>query len=196
MHHPPLPHPSSPKQDRSAVWLIALGLLILFLVSLPFLLTWIATSSRVSGSEFSPDTFQTRTFQYFRVPGIRLQLYSTRYSQPQATPGASFDILKHLQNKSSQSPRWDLVEAQQGATTEKYPAALLVGALEIRNSTYTPLWEHWSAAHPAKAAILWPLVQQLALDGQYLLIPQLLSNALESEEPQTIEAHFHALRKP
>lgn len=147
-------------------------------------------STRYTGTEFSPYSFQTREFQY------QLNLFSSLgrgvTTVDVGIPCSSPEITKHLTN-STQNPialaRWDLVQTDTGAGSRSYQgeAAVLVNSLKIYDfSTNMLAWERWSADNPSLAAILWPAIQQIAIHHAYFVIPELLSE-IERTKPDESE---------
>lgn len=153
-----------------------IGLIAIAVVAL---LGLIYISSRnYEGVEFSPYSFQTRSFNY------RLSIFSG-FSQGTmiVEPSAAFcstDVTKYLSN-STQSPvalsRWDLVNSGSLTIdgTFRGEASVLVEALQMFDSKANDtVWGKWSFDNPKLAAVLWPSIQELAIHNIYFVIPELL----------------------
>lgn len=154
------------KPPRKRFLLLALVLGLLAIVSwIPF--------SKIEGTEFSPNAFQTRSFSYYRIPFTKLRVSRTTLTIPnQATER---EILKHISRPSSEE-LWHPV-ALAPYETNKYPAALLIDSLSRRTPEGNHLWAAWSALHPNQAATLWPFVQSMAMHNLYMEIPEILQFA-------------------
>lgn len=140
-------------------------------------------SSRISGTEFSPNSFQTRSFSYSRIPGTRTRLAPTNITPNTAV--TSIDVLKHLPTLT-RPQEWHVTKVS-GAPDETQGADVLVNALKQRNADGNDMWGSWSVLHPSEAAIFWPLVQQVAFQRLYECIPELLQLAELADDPIWLE---------
>lgn len=139
--------------------------------------------SSISGKEFNPISFQTRTFSYHRMPWIGVRLSRTTLGT--ASSFASSDVLKHLPTLP-QPPEWQVVELG-GFLEEDHGASILVDALSRRNADGHNAWGAWSFENPNTAAVLWPLVQRVAILDLYECIPSLLEAAQNAEDAASFE---------
>ncbi len=73
--------------------------------------------------------------------------------------------------------RWDLSEHSIGSQPIDGEATILVKFLR------DPFWDTWSAGNPAKAKVLWPAIQDLAIYHCYFAVPTALSAAENAETP-------------
>jgi len=149
--------------------------------------TFYTASTRYTGTEFSPYSFQIRDFSYqsnlFSAFGRGVTTVDA------GAPCSSTDIMKHLTN-ATQTPvalaRWDLVRTESGVGSLPYlgEAAILVNSIKVHDFLSNEVaWERWSADHPKLAAILWPAIQQMAIHHAYFVIPELLAE-IERTEPE------------
>jgi hypothetical protein len=149
--------------------------LILVLV---IVLIYFAASLTISGEEFSPQLFQNRAFRYWRIPGTTVRLSSTTLGTPASL--SSKQILNHLKTGPAV---WQVTQVTR-STTEKREPQILVDALVQRDADGNNRWDSWSFRNPKRAAILWPVVQELASAGIYHPVPDLLRVA-ESDLPDS-----------
>ncbi len=160
--------------DRRAVVLVLVGTLIggvLFTMGF----------GRVTGREFSPEAFALREFRYYQLPLLSIPLSRVRrkdVSLPDYLVQGNFIKVAPAQN-------WHLVSATKGwrRYTPHGPEVLL-GYLQARDSGGAYYWDRWSAQHPDRASVLWPLVVELARLNLYPAIPDLMRWAeAEKERP-------------
>jgi len=176
----PVPMPTAQKKSGSGlgcvyVLLVAFALLVAFGV--------FSFTSRISGTEFTPNTFQTRSFSYSRIPGTRTRLSPTSLGPPTAV--ASIDVLKHLPTLN-RTQQWQVASVV-GAPGETHGANVLANALNQRSPDGNDVWGAWSVRHPTVAAVFWPLVQQVAFQQLYECIPELLQIAELADDPVSLE---------
>ncbi len=152
-----------------------------------FFTVWIF--GHVRGEEFSPDTFEVRSFSYYRIPLTEIQVKAVRHH----TFGSALRdhlIRKNLLPKSANdTPRWDLVYRQNLWSREAIlgDAQFLVDFLPDFRDGWDDEWLTWTQDHPDLAAILWPAVAELARTNLYIFVPDLLELAEVAEQPDDLE---------
>ena len=155
---------SPPLQHLGVSLLGGLGLLLVVAVCT-------ATFGRVEGEEFSPHSFQRRRFRYVEIPLLGIQV------TPIDRQGTTNDLERYLRLLPSvvQSPvskRWDLVRVKRvGQDWEEDDGLILCMYLDALDAEGQLHWYTWSQQHPKLAAELWPVVQQLAQNQMYVLVP-------------------------
>lgn len=162
-----------------------MGCFLIALAVVGLLIAWGAFMSwaSIQGTEFSPNSFQMRNFSYSRVPGTRLRLGATRLGAPWSV--ASTDVLKHLPIVTAPQ-QWHISRIS-NSQEPAFGAEILVEALQQRNADGNDFWGKWSFDNPKLAAILWPLVQQVAIHELYECIPEILEIAESSSDPASLE---------
>jgi len=139
----------------------------------------------ISGQEFSPDTFERRSFYYFEIPLLGWQVW------PISRVDCTGTLVSHLtgekliavQKKPESSVRWDLVYATRGFDPgASRPAAqgdarILCFYLDAQDSDRHHVWLEWSKKNPKLAAVLWPAVAKVCREELYLFVPELLGLA-------------------
>ena len=150
-------------------WIIGLICLVLFgLVGSFFVLT----SSSISGEEFCPQLFQKREFSYQRVPGTKICISKTQLS-PSVSP-CSKNILTHL--SAGNQTDWHVSSVQYGQVSQTLGPKILLSYLQSTNADGASVWDEWSFKNPPYAAILWPIVQEAAVQQMYFCIPEILGS--------------------
>jgi hypothetical protein len=162
---------------------------LIFIVGLLFLSLYLLVGTQISGTEFSPQTFQVRSFSYRRIPGTKIRLSATVLG-PASSP-VTKPVLQHL-TASTASPRWDILQVSEGAASEQRPPSILQTLLEARGVGADRHWDEWSTAHPDLAKVLWPIVQQQAIDSHYAIIPELCEIAMNSDSPDRLQSQCDA----
>ncbi len=173
-----MPEPNK-NRNSGVLWILIFTAVLASLCGLGIF----GASSAINGREFSPNSFQWRTFRYTRVPWTKIRLTSTDLGTLNSV--APTDVLKHLATLP-QAQRWHVieVEGENGATHE---ANILYLALQQRNASGLSYWGAWSVDHPQRAAVFWPLVQQAAMERLYFCVPKLLDVAESSKDLDELE---------
>jgi len=168
----------SPSNWASWVGFSALGLLLLAFVVLCAVLFF----GHVKGVEFSPDKFQRRIFTYAEIPLIHLQV--TPISHRDMTGNLEdYLVTNKLINTTGLQPRWDLVQASDGANSGEYgEAQILCMYLDARDDEGNIVWLDWTEKETAMAKIIWPAVAALAGQELYSFIPDLFLKARSASD--------------
>lgn len=168
--------------------------------------------SGVSGREFAPTHFQIRSFDLREVPWLGWQVGGVKRTVVINSTSQYLIANKWLNVPKTVPQRWDLVQINHDlGSIDTADPSILTAYLEGHGSHGID-WEQWSKDHPQAAAVLWPLVQQMAIDHLYLLLPQVfdlarqhtdgielqqsLDDFLASELPSFAEDLQHAGRGP
>ena len=152
-------------------------LLVSLLLGLVVLLALYLASGR-SGTEFSPDDFTTRRFDYAVMPLFGWTVKGIGYDN--TTPAISellvADNLITVQTNMPQ--RWLLVDDDTpGRPAGDRDARFLVRYLNEVNDTSNPYWVTWNDEHPNCAPIFWPEIAKLARQDMFLAIPEIMEFA-------------------
>lgn len=130
----------------------------------------------VSGTEFAPSHFQTRTFSFHEIPFLHLQITPVKRKIVANPAARQVRTAGYITTPRGTPPNtWHLVSISRGPSTTPALASLLTDALEL--GVGQQFWQSWTTKHPKSAAVLWPRVQQLAQRELYVLIPELLQLA-------------------
>ena len=145
----------------------------------------IRTQGSVSGFEFAPSHFEQRTFSFYEIPLIHLQITPIRRmgDTPQTAKYVRMTTLKNV--PKGRATTWHLVSISRGLTGQTVADAdLLMQHLQLGDDQ-DPYWKSWSKQHPNHSAILWPIIQQLAKRELYVLIPMVFQIAEANADSST-----------
>lgn len=175
-------HPTRPRNPRLLLGIAGLaGLVLVFYIGTRFF-------GLVRGEEFTPDLFQRRTFEYYEIPLIRIQV------TPIARQDNTNSLERYLRGQKfvpaarPTPPRWDLVSCSQaGRGVAVGDADILCAYLDAKDAEDTYVWRTWTEKHADLAKILWVEADHLADQRLYLLIPDLFELAARAADT----AKFH-----
>lgn len=162
---------------------MAVVLTIVFVLGMVMMLG----SSEVNGFEFSPSHFQLRRFQFRRLPLLNLQISGRTYTN-ETSATSLFLVAKGLVKSPSKPPdRWDLVDINRaGKRSSQADASMLTTYLAGDGGSGVD-WEEWSQKNMPAAKVLWPLVQNLATQQLYLLLPRVFELAENQSDPKQLD---------
>jgi len=166
------------------------GVVLLVLLSVGAMVSMIG---RHQGVEFSPYTFERRTYSYIEVPLIHWQCTANRrttLTNKLETKLRSDSLVRPL--AKDESRRWDLLASNRfklrpGDTD----ASILCAYLDLVDERGL-IWLRWTKEHPKLAAELWPRVQLLAKDQLYIYTPALFTAARLESDPDKLSARLNA----
>ena len=181
---------SKSSRSQYLIPFIVLGVFVLLISG-----CFYTSSTKVTGTEFNPKSWEIRRFSFHRDPFTNYQLSGITHSEYSGgiwiagagglvgTPDPT--VRKHLLPPSYPSDsRWDLVTLD-GIGKEPGAASILVDVAMAMDADYQEIWTDWSTDHPKLAKILWPNAQLLALIDAYDGIPDLFQ--LASRKPDNTE---------
>lgn len=143
----------------------------------------VMSSGAVTGLELSPDTFAIRSFSYYEIPGMHVQI------SPIVRNGVNSQLSTMLVADKLLPPRtdggaseWHLVSVQRGAVSvHEGDADLLFKFLQGSIFGGQGVWLDWTKKHPETAKVLWPMIGRLARRKDYVLVPDLFELARNSK---------------
>ena len=178
--------PAGPRtaKGRGAYWL--LGSLATFGLAVVVLIATLLFGQH-AGEEFCPHTFTRRTFFYFQIPLLGIQV-SPIFRDDTTNALENYLIAgKFITRNTTDKPRWDLVTAvSAGSKVVTGDAQILCSYLDTSDDKGGLAWQHWSDTNPGAAKALWPLVAQLARQQLYLLVPELFELAGAEADPKAL----------
>jgi len=185
----------TPKAARSRSTMlvrIGLGLFVTAMLALVGAMLTIAFGS-VHGIEFCPQTFERRSYSFYEIPWLGIQVRGVRHAD------LTGPVEKHLkQNKLLPTPpkspfTWHIVAGMRGASPlQTGDAQILVRYLDARDAEEKHVWLDWSQKHPQAAAILWPAIARLSRDELYIFVPEFIDLAKHSPTPAALQQQVDA----
>ena len=177
-------------QSSRRLFLMVSGLGILVLVLFVML-----AFGQIYGLEFSPLTFRRRSYMFFRVPVLGVQV------TPVWRDDGTGELERYLKRQNllphSQPPdRWDVVWVTQPGGRREGDATILIRYLDMAAPEQDQHWYSWSQQHPQLAQVLWPIVQETALLRAYVLIPGLFAVAESTSDPNQFRHQLEAYLQP
>jgi hypothetical protein len=153
----------------------------------------------VSGTEFSPTHFESRRFTVHEIPWLQIQISPIRRTQSQSAT-ARYLIGQSLVQRAPGPPQeWHVVELSRGGLGyAEADAKLLTDQLELHvyrhnaSTTSSEFWHNWSIEQPAKAKVLWPVIQKMAVRELYILMPKLFSLAVDAQDDIVLQQDIDA----
>jgi hypothetical protein len=165
----------APTPRRWPRWLPIVGWSILSLLG-GALLVFIATVTfgGVHGTEFCPQTFERRSYSYYELPILRIQVTGERHEDLTGATELCLTSHKYITPAASGKQDWHVLVGSRGTRLRRPgDAGLLIEYLDAKESDDYHRWARWSEEHDALAKVFWPAVQQLAMNEQYVYLPDL-----------------------
>jgi len=175
--------PSSAR--RWPKWLPIAGWSILGLLGAT-LLMFVATVTfgAVHGTEFCPQTFERRSYSYYELPIVHIQVTAERHEDLTGDTEKSVTTQKFISPPASGKQDWHVLVGSRGTRVRRPgDAHILMQYLDAKDSEDDHRWLEWSNDHKPLAQALWPAVQQLALHEQYVYVPDLFDLAKSIDDP-------------
>ena len=133
---------------------------------------------QVTGEEFNPYTLANRSFHYYQIPGLQVQVSAIRRDETKSEFGQT--LIDNGLVKAKQKDEWHLVWASVSeGSRERGDASILTRYIDTDLST--PL-KNWSLKNPKSAAKFWPVALRVARRSHYLLIPDLMDLAAKTTD--------------
>lgn len=161
--------------------------LLVAVISAPFVLMFLIFASIVDGEEFSPDTFETRRFQYYRLPVIGTVLTKRSIEDSSSVLHQTLLSDGFVTPPATKTNRWDLIrENWTSGNSPDFDASILDSYLAIRSDGSSQYWHNWNDQNPERAAVLWPAIADLARANQYVLMPDLFRLSRELPKAKSV----------
>jgi hypothetical protein len=132
-----------------------------------------ATLGAVTGTEFCPQTFERRSYTYYELPFIHVQIKGEKHKDVSAATEVFLTSKKYVTQKTGGKQDWHLIHGLRGGNWRTGSAELLMNYLDAKNAEDYHRWVKWSEDHPELATEFWPAVQTLAEQSRYIDMPDL-----------------------
>jgi hypothetical protein len=145
---------------------------------------WIVTFGVVKGEEFSPQRFQRRTFTYYQIPLLGIQIRPVVRETYRGGVEKFLIKKKYVQvTASADKARWDLLhDSYHQPQGPECDASILSQYLDKSLAPGGWFWEKWTKDHPKQAKVFWSAVTELAREKMYIFLPDLIEVARQHEE--------------
>jgi tetratricopeptide (TPR) repeat protein len=154
------------------------------------LLVWIVTLwfGGVHGIEFSPQTFERRSYSFYELPIIGIQVTAIRHEDVTKSTELFLATNKYITPPKGGRQDWHIVIGTRGQKARrKGDASILMRYFDAEESGNYHRWVKWSEDHPKLAKVFWPAVQRLALHELYVFVPDLFDLAKRYDDPAALK---------
>jgi hypothetical protein len=179
-----------PKAVVYALWGI-LGILAATL--LVFMLTlWFGG---VHGTEFSPQTFERRSYSFYELPLVGVQVTAIQHDDLTGVAETFLTSNNYVATPPAGSPQdWHIIVGSRGTKLlREGDASILIQYLDSKDSADYHRWVKWSEDNPKLAKVFWPAVQRLAENDLYIFIPDLFLLAKQQSDTVKLQAALDKL---
>lgn len=150
------------------------------------------TFGAVHGVEFCPQTFERRSYSFYELPLVGIQLTAKRNEDLTTTAETFLTSQKYITPPPGGQQDWHIVVGSRGPRLLRQgDAHILTTYLDSKDSKDFHRWVKWSEDHPPLAKIFWPAVQRLASHELYVFVPALFELAKTIDDPQKLQQELH-----
>src|SRR5689334_3374240 len=119
------------------------------------------TFGGVHGTEFCPQTFDRRSYSYYELPIVRIQVTGERHEDLTGATEVFLTSKKYITPAASGRQDWHVLVGSRGSKLRQPgDAGLLITYLDAMDSKDEHRWARWSEAHDDLAKVFWPAVQE------------------------------------
>jgi tetratricopeptide (TPR) repeat protein len=149
----------------------------------------------VHGTEFSPQTFERRSYSFYELPLVRWQVTAIRHDDLTGTAETFLTTNGYLATPPAGAPQeWHIIVGSRGTKMfRKGDASILMQYLDAQDSAEYHRWVKWSEDNPKLAKVFWPAVQRLARHDLYVFIPDLFLLAKMADYAVKLQAALDKL---
>jgi hypothetical protein len=148
----------------------------------------------VHGTEFCPQTFERRTYSYYELPIVGIQITGEKHQDVTGDTEKAITANNWLATASSPNQAsttkkdWHVLVGSRGTRLRRPgDAGILMLYLDATQPGNDRRWLRWSDEHKELAKSLWPAVQRLALREMYLFVPDLFDLAKRIDDPALLQ---------
>lgn len=169
-----------------AKWLLRAGMTVFSLAAFALLgLLLTLMFGGVHGTEFCPQTFERRSYSFYEIPWIGIQVRGVRHvdrTGPVEQHLVKQGLIPRPPKPSERS--WHIVYGMRGgAARQKGDAVILMNYLDAEDAEEKYVWLDWSQKNPQLAKALWPAIARLSRDELYIFIPELVALTKQVQDP-------------
>jgi hypothetical protein len=143
----------------------------------------------VHGVELNPYSFARRSYSFYEIPIVRLQVRGIRREPVQSTAVDFLEQQKYVADPKKAPDVWHIVVGTRGAREPTIgDPEILVSYLDALNHETNHQWVAWSEKNPQLAPAFWKAVSRMAQEEQYIFIPDLFDLAATASDPVQFQA--------
>jgi hypothetical protein len=161
------------------------------------LLVFVATLwfGGVHGTEFSPQTFERRSYSFYELPLVGIQVTAVRHEDLTGIAETFLTSNNYVTVAPAGGPQdWHIIIGSRGTKLlRKGDANILMQYLDSKDSAEYHRWVKWSEDNPKLAKVFWPAVQRLAKDDLYIFVPDLFELAKRMDDSVKLQAALDKL---
>lgn len=152
------------------------------------------TFGAVHGTEFCPQTFERRSYSYFELPLVGMQVTGEQHEDLTGDTEKTVTSNNYVTTTIGGKQDWHVLVGSKG-TRLRQPgnAGILVQYLDATDIGSNRRWENWTEEHAEQAKVLWPAIQQLALAERYVFVPDLFDLAKTINDSAELKAAIDRL---
>jgi hypothetical protein len=191
LHPPPMATaaPARAARRRLPKWVPIVGWSVLGVLAVTFGIVLLTiTFGAVHGVEFSPQTFERRSYSFYELPLLGIQVTATRHEDLTGAAEGYLTMKKHVTPAAAAKQEWHIILGSRGTKLQrKGDAGILIRYLDATDAEEDLRWVKWSEEHPKLADVLWPAVQRLASRELYVFVPDLFDLAKQHDDPAVLQ---------
>ena len=147
------------------------------------------TFGAVHGIEFCPQTFERRSYSYYELPLIGLQVTGVRYEDLTGDTEKTVTSNNYVSAPAGGKKDWHVLVGSKGTRLRKPgDAGILMQYLDATDVGTNLRWQHWTEEHADLAKVLWAAVQELAIAERYVFVPDLFDLTKTISDPAELKA--------
>jgi len=160
--------------------------LVIFLATVTF--------GAVHGTEFCPQTFERRSYAYYELPIVGIQVTGEKHEDKTGGTEMSLTANKLITPPPGAKQDWHVLIGSRGARLRRPgDAHILIEYLDAKESDDYHRWARWSESHATLAKVFWPGVQRLAIGEAYVYMPDLFDLAKSIDDPVKLQQEVDRL---
>ncbi|MFT7639439.1 MAG: hypothetical protein ACI9G1_001175 [Pirellulaceae bacterium] len=169
---------------KSTFFYAVLTVIVLLALMLAFLV-FIFFFGGVSGVEFSPDSFERRSFHYYQIPFLQAQVRGISREPLNRAFGQDLVTRKKIKNNNVNKERWLLV--RQSNSNYHADVQILLDFLDASDDSGQEYWRQWTIDNDKLSNVVWPLVAQTVRDDLYTAVPDIFELIHEDADPNELK---------
>jgi hypothetical protein len=148
----------------------------------------------VHGTEFCPQTFERRSYSYYELPIVRVQITGEKHDDLTGATELHVTSQKLIAPLTAAKKDWHVLVGSRGTRVRRPgDAGILMQYLDAMEGGNYHRWVRWSEEHDQLAKVFWPGVQQFALRELYVFMPDLFDLTKTVSDPVALKQAIDTL---